>query len=155
MESKVEKLLEKCNEKIKFNRINLVIWSFWNNFEGIQKGVSFDGFENEDFDKFVEICDNRLERSKVLLNEIAVVLGFDFSALAIIATIANIKEYTTIWSLIKNSNDPIFIFLILFLIVALIFLLGLLLHYRTQVHAWTIFKEKAILMKQPENGGNS
>lgn len=49
-------------------------------------------------------CDNRLERSKVFLQEIAVVLGFDVTALSIIATLARTKEYPTILSLIKNSK---------------------------------------------------
>jgi hypothetical protein len=145
--SKVEELLEKCNEEIKSNRINLLIWSFMNNFGGIQEGISFLVFQKEDFEKFIEICNNRLDRSKVLLSEIAVVLGFDVTALSIIATLARTKEYPTIWSLIKNSNDSIFISLIIFLFGALIFLFITLAHYRSHTHAWTAFKEKAILRK--------
>ncbi len=157
--SKVEDILKKCNNEIRAAtykplsreyKYGLVVWSFNNNFESIQNKISFDSFEKEDFDKFIEICNNRLERSKVLLNEIAVVLGFDFSAFAVIAAIAKIKDDTTIWSLIKDSNDPIFRFIILLLLAALILLFGLLGHYRTQIHAWTAFREKAILVKQPE-----
>ncbi|WAM22603.1 MAG: hypothetical protein OI715_00490 (plasmid) [Candidatus Methanoperedens sp.] len=144
--SKVVDLLKCCNEKIKSNRIKLFFWSFWNNFEGIQEGIYFYGFDKEDFDKFIEICDNRLKRSKVFLNDIAVVLGFDFLALSIIATVLSKSEtdkniLSLLWSLLTGN------FLIEVLLIILIFLFGLLVHYRSQIHAWTAFKEKAILMR--------
>ncbi len=120
MASKVEELLEECNKKISESKYKLAYWSFSNNFEGIQSEISFNGFEKEDFCKFLKICDNRLERAKTFLNDIAVVLGFDFIALSIIATIA--KEHETIWSLITNSEDTILKFLIVFLFAVLIFL---------------------------------
>ena len=144
----IEDFLEKCNEKIKSNRINLVFWSFTNNFEKLHNDeISFDDLNKKYLDIFIEICNNRLERSRAFLNDISVVLGFDFIALSIIATLA--KKDETILSLIKKSDDLIFQFITIFLIAILIFLFILLTHYRAQVHAWTVFKEKTILMKKP------
>lgn len=156
MESKVEKLPGNCNNKIKEHKYELVWWSFINNFEETQKLISDDfnniELDNSELEQFIKLCDNRLDRSKVFLHEIAVVLGFDFAALTIIATIAKTNDTRTIWSLIESSNDPIFVSLILFLIGALIFLFILLGHYRTQIHAWTAFKEKALMkFKKIEN----
>ncbi|MBU4492530.1 MAG: hypothetical protein KKD69_08730 [Euryarchaeota archaeon] len=146
---KVEKLLKNCNNKIRKHKYELVWWSFINNFEGTQKLISDDfndiELDNSEVKQFIKLCDNRLDRSKVFLHEIAIVLGFDFAALTIIATIAKTSEARTIRSLIENSDDPIFISLILFLIGALMLLFILLGHYRTQVHAWTAFKEKGLL----------
>ncbi len=152
--SKVEEILKNCNEKIKSNHINLAIWSFWNNFEGIQKGISFD-FEKGDVDKFIEICDNRLDRSKTFLSDIAIVFGFDLTALSIIAVTVKFGAPDPILSLLNNTEYGIlFRLLVAFLILNLIFLLILLLHYRSHVHAWTALKEKAILIK-PEKELNS
>ena len=140
---RIEEFLEKCNKKIGEYKYELAWWSFSNNFERIKFGISFDEFEEKDFSKFIKICDNRLERAKTFLNDIAVVLGFDFIALSIIATIA--KEHETIWSLIINPDYLILTFLIVFLFAILIFLFVLMFHYRSQVHAWTAFKEMALI----------
>lgn len=141
MVSKVEEILAKCNGKIECNRFKLVIWSFMNDFKELQK-VSFGEVDDDELNHFVEICDNRLNRSQTFLNDIAVVLGFDLLALSIVATISD-RENMLKWLLPFSG-----IVTVGSLFVILTFLFVLLVHYRSQVHAWTAFKEKAILMKQ-------
>lgn len=151
--SKVEDLLNRCNENIRKYRYKLIWWSFWNNFEGIQEGISFDGFEKEDFEKFIEICDNRLDRSKTFLSDIAVVFGFDLVALTFVLDKAmeraklTIPIGTEVINLLPYSG--LIIATVLFVFLAILF--AFLVHYRSHTHAWTAFKEKAILTK-PEKG---
>ena len=150
MVSKVKNLTETCNRKIKRDRINFVIWSFTNNFENSWDIISDDvnniGLNNEQLKQFIDICDNRLERSKTFLNEIAVVLGFDFVALSIIASIVDIGEGNLFPSFFLNSNYDIFFrVLVIFLLVVIIPLFMILGHYRSQIHAWTAFKEIALI----------
>lgn len=60
----------------------MVWWSFRNNFNELQNdfpSIEFNAKESEDF---IAICDNRLDRAKTFLNEIALVLGFDLAALS-------------------------------------------------------------------------
>jgi hypothetical protein len=83
------------------------------------------------------------------------VFGFDLTALTIIAVLVSGTLENK-----SGSVDPIiaillgvyslpFKFLVIFLFECSILLLILLGHYRTHVHAWTAFKEEAILN---ENG---
>lgn len=137
MVSKVEEILAKCNGKIECNRFNLVIWSFMNDFKELQN-ISFDEVNKRELNYFIKICDNRLDRAKIFLNDIAVVLGFGILTLSIIATI-NTGNTVMIYSPFDRDQIVYILFLIL------IFLFVLLLHYRSQVHAWTAFKEMAIL----------
>lgn len=140
MASKVEELLEECNKKIKCNRFNLLIWSFMNDFNELQNISLFDEVDKDDLDKFIKICNNRLERSKIFLKDIAVVMGFDFVALSIIVTAVE----SSIFRLLFKSPTYYIIFIFL-VIVVFIFLFILLTHYRSQVHAWTAFKEIALI----------
>ncbi|MCD6455591.1 MAG: hypothetical protein J7K81_02215 [Methanophagales archaeon] len=115
--------------------------------EGIREDIAFD--DPAEVERFIEVCDNRINRAGIFLNEVAMVLGFALTALTIIAAISSDK--------LGKSEDPIlstiggnlysiqFRILIVFLFVALIFLIILLGHYRTHVHVWTAFKEEAIL----------
>jgi hypothetical protein len=153
METK--KLVEECEERLKVRWngefIRLAWYSFLGKFgpirEGIREDMAFD--DHAEVKRFIEICDNRIKRAGTFLNEVAMVLGFALTALTIIAAISSDR--------LKESGDPIlsiiggnlysiqFKILVIFLFVALIFLIILLAHYRTHVHAWTAFKEEAIL----------
>lgn len=138
MVSNVEKLRDKCIEKLKnTSRLKLVWWSFRNNFNELQTGFPSLELTDKEVEDFIAVCDNRLDRAKTFLKEIAAVLGFDLVALTIVATIVKIepKEY------------PISTF-IGFLIVSLFFLFILLGHYRSHIHAWTAFKEKALVIEK-------
>ena len=150
MESKIEDILEKCTEKTKpdiHNYINLAWWSFLNNFKDIKKDISFDEIDDSELMQFIKICDNRLDRSKTFLNDIAVVFGFDLLALSIIVNVVIGGNKTT---------PPLHYFIVIMgtalLFVILIILLLLLGHYRSDIHAWTAFKEKALINDRPCHG---
>ena len=155
MVSNVKNLTEICNQKIScncINRIKFVIWSFTNNFNKIWDIISDDinniGLNDKQLEQFIDICDNRLERSKAFLNEIAVVLGFDFVALSIIASMADIGEGDPLRSILLNSDYGIlFRLLVIFLLGVIIPLFMLLAHCRSQIHAWTAFKEIALIKR--------
>ena len=143
----VKDLTETCNRKIRRNRIKFTIWSFTNNFEDIWDISSNDVNNigsNDQLKQFISICDNRLERSKAFSSEIAIVLGFNFVGLSIIASLVEIGEGDPLLSILLNSDSGIlFRLLVIFLIVIIIPLFILFAHYRTQIHAWTAFKEIA------------
>ena len=145
----VKDLTETCNRKIRRNRIKFTIWSFTNNFEDIWDISSNDVNNigsNDQLKQFISICDNRLERSKAFSSEIAVVLGFNFVGLSIIASLVEIGEGDPLLSILLNSDYGIlFRLLVIFLIVIIIPLFILFAHYRTQIHAWTAFKEIALM----------
>lgn len=138
METNLEKLLKKCNGKIECNRFNLFIWSFMNDFKELQN-ISFGGIDDYELKQFVKICDNRLDRAKIFIKDIAVVLGFDFVALSIIATATEDSIFRLLF------KYPIYYIFIIFVFAVLIFLFSLLVHYRSQIHAWTAFKEIALM----------
>lgn len=150
--SKFDEVLEKCIDDVDAHNnikkfILLALWSFRNNFKEIQKGISFDSFEKEDFEKFIEICNNRLDRSKVFLHEIAIVLGFDLTALTFVITKAmdqtKLIVFIGAWNIDITPNLGFGLAAILFIILGILFiLLG---NYRSQIHAWTAFKEKALM----------
>ena len=77
------------------------------------------------------------------------VLGFVLTALSIIAVISSDRlgeETQPVWNLLFDDHYCItFRMGIIVLVFCLLFLLALLAQYRTQVHAWTVFKEEAIL----------
>jgi hypothetical protein len=83
-----------------------------------------------------------LDRAKTYLNEIAVVLGFNIASLSIVLTLAIVADKLPF--LVPDLSITLFV-LSLFLV--LICLIAQLAHYKSQVHAWTAFKEKAILME--------
>ena len=145
----VKNLTEICNRKIRRDRIKFAMWSFTNNFEDIWD-ISSDDVNNigsnDQLKQFISICDNRLERSKAFSSEIAVVLGFNFVGLSIIASLVEIGEGDPLLSILLNSDYGIlFRLLVIFLIVIIIPLFILFAHYRTQIHAWTAFKEIALM----------
>lgn len=110
-----------------------------NDFKELQD-ISFDELDSDaEFKQFIKICDNRLERAKTFLNDIAIVFGLDLAALSIVATIGT--PGNTLHLLLSFSG----IITVVSLFAILIILSILLAHYRSQVHAWTAFKEKALM----------
>lgn len=153
--SKVEELKNECLDRLNSTSpIKLAWWSFRNNFNELQTGFPSIELNDKDVEDFITICDNRLDRAKTFLSEIAVVLGFNFAALTIVAALVKIEtKRDPIISLLLDEGYGIpFRSLIAFLIVTLFFLLILLGHYRSHVHAWTAFKEKAILSHTIKEG---
>ena len=149
-----KELVGRCEKKLKVGCnvpkfFKLAWYSFRGDFEKIRGDISFNEPKVSEIERFIKVCDNRINRAGIFLNEVATVLGFDLAALTIIAAISG--------GVLKESEDPIlfiifegqysiqFRILVVFLFVALIFLFILLAHYRTHMHAWTAFKEEAIL----------
>ena len=154
---KAKELVKKCEGELKVGDtpiikfLRLAYYSFRGDFERIRGDISFNELEESEIKRFIEVCNNRIARARTFLNDVAMVLGFALTALSIIAILAS-------GTLVNKSGsvDPIrvilsgvyslpFTFLVVFLFASSIFLLILLCHYRTHVHAWTAFKEEAIL----------
>lgn len=141
MKSNVEVLLEKCTEKAGWcHDFNLAWRSFGNNFEETKNDISFDEAGNVELVQIIKICDNRLARSNTFLNDVAVVFGFVLLSLSIFINMAGEAD------LLFNSIVGIVVALFG---VILIFLIFLLIRYRSDIHKWTVLKEIA-LMKYTE-----
>ncbi len=157
---KAKELMKECEGKLRvgdtpIKYLRLAGYSFRGNFEKIKEGISFNELEESEIELFTKVCDNRINRAGIFLNEVATVLGFDLTALSIIAVISS--------GVLEESESPFlsiiffgqygiqFRTLVIFLFVVLIFLFILLGHYRAHVHAWTAFKEEAILNEKYEH----
>jgi len=153
-----EELLKICEKQIetgwnvgKF--FNLVVYSFRGNFKAIKKNIHFGTPDASETEKFINTCENRRERAKILLNEIAPVIGFDVIAMTVVATMVPKSNNGGGSELLKEILfAPFYGILIILLFVGFTFLFVMLAHYRVQVHAWTAFKEAAILRKSPAGG---
>lgn len=178
----VKELVKKCERELKVVRwhskyIGLVLYSFLGEFEEIRKCIQFDDLNNVEIEQFIKVCDNRINRAKIFLSEVAMVLGFAITALTIIAVLVSgtlENESCSVNLSCSNQScsvnqscsdnqsgsiDPIkailtgaysspFKSLIIFLFAGVIVLFILFGHYRTHVHVWTAFKEEAILNKK-------
>lgn len=112
--------------------------SFTNNFKHYTNILVLKEINNEEIGKFINICDNRIKHAKTLLKDVAMVQGFAVASASIILSLVAKDE---------KSIDPIFQFFVGVLLVGIIILFVLLIRYRASVHAWTAFKEGAILNK--------
>lgn len=179
---KVKELVKECERELKVVRWHSnyiwLLYRFFGEFEEIRKGIRFDDFNNVEINQFIEVCDNRINRAKIFLSEIAMALGFAITALTIIAVLVsgtlenescsvNLSCSNLSCSVNQSCSDnqsgsidpinailtgpysPPFKSLVIFLFAGVIILFILFGHYRTHVHAWTAFKEEAILN---ENG---
>ena len=152
---KAKELVEKCEEKLKVGWnvpkfFKLAWYSFRSDFRAIREDITFDDLVEGEIKRFIRVCDNRVNRAGIFLNEIAMVLGFVLTALSIIAVISSGRigeEPHPVWSLLFTDTyfSITFRMGVIVLFSCLLFLLALLAHYRTQVHAWTVFNEEAIL----------
>jgi hypothetical protein len=138
-----EELLKICEKQIEtrwkiVKFLKLTGYSFVGNFKAIKENIQFDTLNESEAGKFIDACENRRERAKTLLKEIAPLIGFDVIAMTVVATIVH-----------KMAFHPLYAGLLIFLFISFIFLFAMLAHYRTHVHAWTAFKEGAILQKPP------
>lgn len=146
-------LLIRCEREAGWQNYILYGHSFSGNFEYYREFTEnkLNGEENE---KFLELCNNRIERAKILLRDVAMVVGFVIVAISAIISLSS----KVIWQ-DKKPIDPIIAILLTneygipfriffaLLIVGVIFGVALLFHYRYNVHVWTAFKEGAILNK--------
>ena len=152
---KAKELVEKCEEKLKVGWsmrkfFRLAWYSFRSEFRAIREDITFNNLAEGEIKRFIQVCDNRVNRAGIFLNEIAMVLGFVLTALSIIAVIYSGRigeEMQPVQSLLFTGEYYSITFRmgVTVLVFCLLFLLALLAHYRTQVHAWTVFNEEAIL----------
>ena len=146
----MDKLIEACENKIGWR-----CWhSFTGNFEYYKDEKLVDKLieDQKGIDKFIEICNNRIECAKTFLQDVATILGFFSSSLVIVLTLSVLESGD------KNHVDPfldvitqygaLFPVLVFSLIGCIVILFVLLIHYRANIHAWTAFKEMAILNKK-------
>jgi len=166
---KVKELVKECEEKLKVGWdlrkfLRLAWYSFRGDFERIRGDISFNELDKSEKERFIEVCDNRIKRAGIFLNEVAMVLGFALTALSIIAVLVSGTLENKSGAVNQSGSiDPIrailfecsqpFKILVIFLFACSILLLILLCHYRTHVHAWTAFKEEAILNEKGKSDG--
>ena len=138
-----EELLKICEKQIEtrwkiVKFLTLTWYSFTNNFKAIKKNIHFGTPDASETEKFIAVCENRRARAKILLSEIGPLIGFGVATMVGVALFAR-----------ETVHISMYISLLIFLFLCLAFLFILLAHYRTHVHAWTVFKEGAILRKPP------
>ena len=130
--------------------INYRILVQYRNFESVSKYLPFNKLDCDEVVKFIAVCENRRERARILMNEIAPVLGFDVIAMTVVATIVPKSNNVGGYELLKEILfAPLYGILLIFLFISFIFLFVMLAHYRVQVHLWTAFEDGAILQKPP------
>ena len=151
---KAEELLEKCEGEIK--RIKRKFWcsSYSSEFKDIRK-TFFENIDEDEVDLFIDICNNRLDRAKTFLGHTATSLSIFIASLIILASIlmaAGIKEgfKYILLDVLKSLgwHSQILAVLLLILAAFLVLLVG---HYRTETHAWYVFKEGVLLMKKKKD----
>ena len=160
---KAKELVEECEKRLKvgwnvWTFVKLGCYGFLGEFGAIRRDIGKDiAFDDpNEVKRFIQVCDNGINRARIFLNEIAMVLGFALTSLSIVAVLLSGRLGVEANIISAAKNDPIiailfgeyslpFKFLVIFLFASSIFLLILLCHYRTHVHAWTVFKEEAIL----------
>ena len=148
----MDNLIKACEKKIHWINFH----SFTGNFEYYKDEKLVDKLikDKKGIDKFIEICNNKIECAKTFLQDVATILGFFSSSLVIVLTLSVLESGD------KNHVDPfldviiqygaLFPVLVFSLIGCIVILFVLLIHYRANIHAWTAFKEMAILKKCPE-----
>ena len=153
---KAEELLEKCEQKIKWINWKFLLDSYRSEFEEIRltffKNINING---DELKIFIDICENRLDRAKSFLGHTTTGLSILIGSFVVLASIlistgisAGFFEHPLL-DVLKRLGYASWISASLVLIIA-IFLALLVAHYRTEVHAWYVFKEGALLMKKEE-----
>ncbi len=130
----------------------MILYSFIGNFESVSKYIPFNKLDCDEVEKFIAVCENRRERAKILMNEIAPVLGFVVIAMTVMVSVVPKPDDVDggCYELLKAMlSTPLYGYILILLFVGFVFLFVMLTHYRVQVHAWTAFKDEAILQKPP------
>ena len=150
----MDNFLNQCEEKINIT-LKSLFWSFDLHFKTVRKWIGED-FEKQtmnncELEQFIKICDNRLKLFKAFLNDLAIVLGFDFIALSILATLSSGKDAIKLQDIFFfQSGDIVLSILAWFLIAILISLFYSMFQCRHLIYLWTIFKEEALLKLKTE-----
>lgn len=149
MNTDVNKLVKECENKTSWKNVKSLFHSFTDNFDDYKKFIADNKLEGGDIDKFIEICNIKIERAKTLLSDVATVLGFDITAISIILALSfeegkMTKTSTPFMTMLGKYGIPFNLFFTILILGAFVGIL-MLVHHRTHIHAWSAFKEAAIL----------
>lgn len=162
-DTKVGKLLVECEEKIKWYDWKFISYSYRSAFKEIRK-TFFTIIKDEDIEldedelkAFIDICNNRLDQAKSFLAHTATSLSILIGSMVVLVAIligVSIKAEFYAHPLLDTLKQFgftswIFAALVLGITVFLVLLVG---HYRTEVHAWYVIKEGVLLRKAREEG---
>lgn len=144
----VDELVNACENKTSWKNVKSLFHSFTDNFDDYKKFIADNKLEGEDIDKFIEICNIKIERAKTLLSDVATVLGFDITAISVILGLSfkqgELPE-KPFNSILKGTYGIQFSLFFAVLLLGLFVGVLMLVHHRTHIHAWSAFKEAAIL----------
>ena len=148
----VKDLLDDCNNATRYRKFSLFWWSFGSNPEHIrllvQNLINDKNYSEKVFTEFIEVCDNRLDMAKSLLNDLSIIFSAIFVAFAAVATISTINWGTkSMDSFSTIFNSEILTILALILLIFIPVLLIWIGHLRTQIYIWASFKELALSSK--------
>jgi hypothetical protein len=150
--SKVEDLLEKCDEKI-HKELRTFYWTFVLDFKPVYHLImnDFDAqkLTKDELEQFIRICNNRLALFKEFLKDLSIVLSVDFIGLSIIATLIAGNGSNLVNILFFDVGDILISIFVWILIVTFIVLFYSMAICRRLTYLWTIFKEIAILKQIP------
>jgi hypothetical protein len=82
------------------------------------------------------------------MGDLSVIMSAVFVSFTVIATIFAITKDSSLGSLGITSQNPIFAFLLIFLSCSLLFLILCIGYIRTELYAWTSFKELAYSLEK-------
>ncbi|MCK4458445.1 MAG: hypothetical protein KAU52_01835 [Methanosarcinales archaeon] len=158
-----EELLKICEKQIEIGWnvgkfFNLVVYSFRGNFKVIKGNIQFNILNGGEVKKFIAVCENRRERAKILLSEIAPLIGFVVIAMTVMVSVVPKPDMVDggCYEMLKAIlSTPLYGPILILLFAGFVFLFAMLAHYRVHVHAWTAFKEGAILRKPLGEGKTS
>ncbi|VVB89410.1 Uncharacterised protein [uncultured archaeon] len=154
---KVDELVNECEVMLRvgwnpYKYIKLAWCSFSGDFDYFKEVIA-NNIGDIDIKKFIEICDNRIERAEAFLQDVGTVLGFFITSFTIVLVVTTMERNKPIVDPILNSitskYEYFFPVLVASLLTGVILLSLLLGHYRIHIHAWRAFKEGAILNKSP------
>lgn len=151
---KAENLVRECENHLNGRFFYHAASTFVGRLDDMTKDIHFERLEDKsEKEKFIKVCEGRIERGHIFSSEIAMLLGFDITGIVvIIGSLLTRSEGVKdpMLNLLLHGGDFGDTFRIFFalLILALFLLFIMLGHYRIEVHAWTAFKEKAILSRK-------
>lgn len=132
------------------NKLMFLIYGVIGKYGKIRDIVNFKEPKEDEIEKFIEICDNRIEGlksfSQDLITSLSILIAFFGGILAGVFLLLRTNETFHI------SFNLIFTFIIILILFA-IFLFAMLLfivlgNYKAQIHPWYAVKEGVLLMKK-------
>jgi uncharacterized protein (DUF486 family) len=158
MSMSVGELVKECeketNWKTSLKKPKKLFHSFTGDFECYRKNIE-NNLEKEEIEKFIEICDIRVEWAKTLMKEVGTVFSFGITIISFAFAVTSVILTKKNFDVFNIRFDGQIVTIILFVVFLAFLLFGILrLHYRHQIHAWTAFKEAVILNENYSKKGN-